>query len=274
MATNTVYVRGRGSMQNKIKSSTTNVGFIWDIDGVVVDSPHEDAWRTTAMKEPWNVSELNSEFYFTHVASIPRYEGGNNILEMKGVYERLGAKTADEKEILLDKFCTEKNNLIKALITAGEFRLFPDAITLLLEAKSMGIKQAAASASKNACDMLTRIPRARILKEMGNDFGVLTESDTLLSVFEVNACGLDLYNKADMQELAAAQLNALSGGNVKRFVVFEDAPAGIMAAKSLGYYAVGILRIGDENALLQAGADIVIRDLQTVKIEALLQPDV
>ena len=274
MVTNTVYVRGTGFMQKKIKPSTTNVGFIWDIDGVVVDSPHEEAWRITVMKEPWNVSELSSEFYFTHVASRPRYEGGNNILEMKGVYERLGARTADEKEILLDKFCTEKNNLIKDLITAGKFRLFPDAITLLLEAKSMGIKQAAASASKNACDMLTRVSRARILKEMGNDFGVLAESDTLLSVFEVNACGLDLYNKADMHELAAAQLNALSGGKVKRFVVFEDAPAGIMAAKSLGYYAVGTLRIGDENALLQAGADIVIRDLQTVKIEALLQPDV
>ena len=261
-------------MQKKIKPSTTNVGFIWDIDGVVVDSPHEDAWRITAMKEPWNVRELSSEFYFTHVASRPRYEGGHNILEMKGVYERLGAKTADEKEILLDKFCTEKNNLIKDLITSGKFRLFPDAITLLLEAKSMGIKQAAASASKNACDMLTRVSRARIVKEMGNDFGVLAKSDTLLSVFEINACGLDLYNKADMHELAAAQLNALSDGSIRRFVVFEDAPVGIMAAKSLGYYAVGILRIGDENTLLQAGSDIVVRDLQTVKIEVLLQPNV
>lgn len=270
MATNTVYVRGRGSMQKKIKPLTTNVGFIWDIDGVVVDSPHEEAWRITAMKEPWNVSELRSEFYFTHVASRPRYEGGQNILEMTGVYERLGAKTADEKEILLDKFCTKKNNLIKDLITAGKFRLFPDAITLLLEAKSMGIKQAAASASKNACDMLTRVSRARIVKEMGSDFGVLAESDTLLSVFEVNACGLDLHNKADMHELAAAQLNALSGGNVKRFVVFEDAPAGIMAAKSLGYYAVGILRIGHEDALRQAGADIIVRDLRMLKIEELL----
>ncbi|MFC1861999.1 HAD family hydrolase [Chloroflexota bacterium] len=257
-------------MQKKIKPSITNVGFIWDIDGVVVDSPHEDAWRITAIKEPWNVSELSSEFYFTHVASRPRYEGGQNILEMKGVYERLGAKTADEKDILLDKFCTEKNNLIKDLITAGEFRLFPDAITLLLEAKSMGIKQAAASASKNACDMLTRVSRARIVEEMGNDFGVLAESDTLLSVFEINACGLDLNNKADMQELAAAQLNTLFGGSVKRFVVFEDAPAGILAAKSLGYYAVGVLRIGHEDALYQAGAAIIVRDLKTLKIEELL----
>ena len=257
-------------MQKKIKPLTTNVGFIWDIDGVVVDSPHEDAWHITAMKEPWNVSELSSEFYFTHVASRPRYEGGHNILEMKGVYERLGAKTADDKEILLDKFCTEKNNLIKDLITAGKFRLFPDAITLLLEAKSMGIKQAAASASKNASDMLTRVSRARIVEEMGNDFGVLAESDTLLSVFEINACGLDLYNKADMQELGAAQLNTLSGGSIKSFVVFEDAPAGILAAKSLGYYAVGVLRIGHEDALCQAGADIIVRDLKTLKIEELL----
>ena len=248
----------------------TKVGFIWDIDGVVVDSPHEDAWRITAIKEPWNVSELSSDFYFAHVASRPRYEGGHNILEMKGVYKRLGATTAEEKEILLEKFCTEKNTRIRDLIESGKFRLFPDAVIMLLKAKSLGIKQAAVSASKNACDMLTRVSKAHILKEVGDDLGLLAEGDTLLSVFEINACGLDLSNKADMQELAAAQLNTLSGGNIKGFVVFEDAPSGIMAAKSVGYYAVGVLRIGHEDALHQAGADIVVRDLRTLKIEEFL----
>ena len=65
-----------------------------------------------------------------------------------------------------------------------------------------------------------------------------------------------------------------SGGIKKGDVLAVAQVAGIMAAKSLGYYAVGILRIGDEDTLRQAGSDIVIRDLQTVKIEALLQLDV
>ncbi len=257
-------------MRVNSKSLLTKVGFLWDIDGVIADSPHENAWRVTAMKEPWKVSELSSDFYFAHVASRPRYEGGHNILEMKGVYQRLGAKTAMDKKILLENYCSEKNKLIRELIEAGSFGLFPDAISLLLKAKSMGIKQAAVSASKNAVDMLTRISRERILKEMGDDLGLMVKGDPLLSVFEINACGLNLPTKADMQEFAAKQLKNLSNSNIERFVVFEDAPSGIIAAKSVGYYAVGILRIGDEDALYQAGADIVVNDLRTIKIDDLL----
>ena len=257
-------------MRVESKSLVTKVGFLWDIDGVIADSPHENAWRVTAMKDPWNVGELSSDFYFAHVASRPRYEGGHNILEMKGVYKRLGAKTAADKEVLLEKYCSEKNNLIRDLIEAGKFGLFPDAISLLFKAKSMGIKQAAVSASKNAGGMLTRISKERIVKEVGDDLGLMAKGGPLLSVFEINACGLNLPTKADMQELAAKQLYTLSNSCIERFIVFEDAPSGIIAAKSIGYYAIGILRIGHEDALYQAGADIVVNDLKTIKIEDLL----
>ena len=64
--------------------------------------------------------------------------------------------------------------------------------------------------------------------------------------------------------------NNLSNSGIERFVVVEDAPSGIIAAKSVGYYAVGILRIGHEDALYQAGADVVVKDLRTIKIEGLL----
>jgi len=247
-----------------------DVGFIWDIDGIVVDSPHEEAWRVTAMKEPWNIKDLSSDFYFTHVASRARYEGGNNILQLNGVYERLGAVTEEEKARLLEKYCSEKNALIRELIGAGKFKLFDDAIPLLLKAKSIGIRQAAASASKNAKGMLLRVSRERIVDEMGDDFGVLNEEDSLYSIFDVDACGLDVGGKEAMQKFAAERLNALPQEKIRKFVVFEDAPSGIEAANSLGYYAVGVLRIGEESALHQAGADIVVPDLSMVKIEDLL----
>ncbi len=247
-----------------------DVGFIWDIDGIVVDSPHEEAWRVTAMKAPWNIEQLSSDFYFTHVASRPRYEGGNNILRLYGVYERLGAVTEEEKARLLEKYCSEKNALIRELIGAGKFKLFGDAIPLLLKAKSIGIRQAAVSASKNAKGMLLRVSTERIVDEMGGDFGVLNEKDSLYSVFDVDACGLDVDGKEAMLRFAAERLNALSQKKIRKFVVFEDAPSGIEAAKSLGYYAVGVLRIGEESALRQAGADIVVPDLRVVKLEDLL----
>lgn len=258
-------------MPRKVDVLANKVGFIWDIDGVVVDSPHEDAWRITARKEPWCLSELSSDFYFHYVASRPRYVGGHNILQLKGLYKRLGASTEEEKEALLEKFCAEKQKLIIDLIKTGQFKLYADAITLLLSAKSKGIKQAAASASKNACDMLSRVPRTLIVEEVGEDFGILAENDTLLSVFELDACGLDLGSKRNIVKFAAERLNTLGDRNIERFVVFEDAPSGIEAAKSLGYYAIGVLRIGHEDVLYRVGANMVVNDLKMVKIEELLR---
>ncbi len=249
----------------------SRVGFIWDIDGVVVDSPHEEAWRVVATREPWSVDELSSEFYFTHVASRPRYEGGDNILRLKGVYDRLGVKGDMERRAILERFCTEKNELIRELIRKGEFKLFADAVIQLLRAKRAGILQAAASASKNVRDMLVRTSRDRILREVGDDSGVLREDDTLYSVFDVDVCGMDLGGKVEIQRFAAERLNELAGGRLRKFVVFEDAPSGVRAAKSLGYRAVGVLRIGKEEELRGAGADLVVTDLREVGVEELVR---
>jgi len=249
----------------------TSVGFIWDIDGVVIDSPHEEAWRITAMKEPWDAGGLSSDFYFTHVASRPRYEGAHNILELLGIYQRLGATTEEEKRELLERYATQKDTLIKDLIERGEFKLFTDAVGLLLEARRAGVLQAAASASKNAARMLRNVPRSRVVRELGDDFGVLGEGDTLYSIFDLDACGIDVGGKEDILRFAAEGLTSVSEGQIERFVVFEDAPSGLEAAKSLGYHAVGILRIGELKALEETGAEIVTEDLNTIRVEDVLE---
>jgi len=240
------------------------VAYIWDIDGVVVDSPHEDAWCITAAKEPYLVKTMDSDFYFNYVASRPRYEGGNNILELNNVYERLGTKTEEQKKVVLEKYCSEKNRLIRDLIETGKFKLFPDAVLTLWEAKSKGIPQAAASASKNAGDMLIRVTRDRLINELGPVFNAMDKDDTLYTMFNVDVCGTDLEDKKSILEFASTRIKELLPGKKLRFVVFEDASSGIEAAKALGFDAVGVWRIGQEEALRRAGADIVTRDLRTI----------
>lgn len=249
----------------------SDVGFIWDIDGVVIDSPQEEAWRTTLKKEPWSVEKLSSDFYFTHVASRPRHEGAHNILQLKGIYERLGAITEEEKRELAERYAGEKDALIQDLMGRGEFRLFADAVWLLLQARGRGVRQAAASASKNASRMLKNTPRSRVVDEVGDDFGTLSDGDTLYSLFDVDACGIDVAGKAEILRLAAGRLVAVSGGRITSFVVFEDAPSGLEAARSLGYCGVGVLRIGAREALEQAGAEIVTEDLRSISVEELLE---
>jgi beta-phosphoglucomutase len=246
------------------------VGFIWDIDGVIIDSPHEESWRQTVMREPWNADGLTSDFYFTHVASRPRHEGAQNILEFLGIYESLGATSEEEKMPLMRRYAEEKDALIKDLIQRGEFKLFTDAVGLLLRAKSAGIPQAAASASKNASTMLKKVTRSRVLKELGNDFGVMSDQDTLYTVFDFDACGVDLSGKEEILSYAAEGLTNVYRANIDTFFVFEDAASGMRAAQALGFRAVGVYRIGDRKALEEAGASLVTDDLREVRVEDLL----
>jgi len=245
------------------------VGFIWDIDGVVMDSPHEEAWRTIAQKPEWGVEKFNSRFYLTDVASHPRYEGGDIILTKKGVYDRLGAKTEKEKKEVLEKFCMQKNGLIKNLIQKGQFVTFYSSVDLILEAKIKGVKQAAASASKNAVSMLRKINLKDIPKFSASRYRSLLGTGNLYSLFDIDACGLDLGGKKESIKFASQKLRQMSQDRIKSYIVFEDAPAGIRAAKDCGMFSVGIVRIGTKEDLWKAGADLVVNDLRELPYKEL-----
>jgi beta-phosphoglucomutase len=66
--------------------------------------------------------------------------------------------------------------------------------------------------------------------------------------------------------LAAAQEAGLP---TEECFVVEDAVNGIQAAKAGNMQALGIARADDEEALAEAGADLVVTSLDRVSIEAL-----
>src|ERR1700749_2266732 len=53
---------------------------IFDVDGVLVASPHEHAWRE-ALSGFADHTRFTTEFYQTHVAGKPRLEGARSALE-------------------------------------------------------------------------------------------------------------------------------------------------------------------------------------------------
>jgi beta-phosphoglucomutase len=222
---------------------------IFDVDGVLVDSPHEQAWReafTNMLRGEWRdlllaqhyqPADYSTDMYQAHVAGKPRIEGATAALAYFGVPDPLGERALRYGEV--------KQRMLLELVERGEFRAFDDALRLVQRYKAAGLRLAVASSSKNAGLFLRRV---RI------------DDTTLDEWFDVDVCGREFpRGKPDPAIFlaAAAELRLPP----QECLVVEDAPAGIMAAKAGGMYAIGIARLDDEQLLRDAGADEVVTNL-------------
>jgi beta-phosphoglucomutase-like phosphatase (HAD superfamily) len=214
---------------------------IFDVDGVLVASPHERAWRE-ALAGFADQSRFTTEFYQANVAGKPRLDGARATLE------RLGAPGAAARA---PEYAANKQALIDRLIAAGSFKAFPDAVRVAVALRSAGLKLALASSSKNVGAMLRRL--------------ALPDGGTLLSIFDADLSGRDVpYGKPDpaIFLLAAEALDIPPA----QCLVVEDAPAGVQAARAGGMAALGIARLGDAALLRAAGADLVVTSLDQLDV--------
>jgi beta-phosphoglucomutase-like phosphatase (HAD superfamily) len=107
-------------------------GAISDVDGVLVTSPHEQAWRE-ALAGYADPARFTTEFYQTHVAGKPLLDGGRATLEGLGVAE--AAARAPEY--------AKKNQALVDLLAAKALKV-PPAQCLVVEDAPAGIAAARA----------------------------------------------------------------------------------------------------------------------------------
>jgi beta-phosphoglucomutase len=247
------------------------LGGIFDVDGVLVDSPHELAWRESLqelMEHEWRdisaqtsytPERFTSEVYQEVMAGMPRLSGARAALEYFGVPD--AARRAEE-------YAARKQVRVVELIEAGKFTAFPDALRFLLAVKDAGIRVASASSSKNAKLFLKQIRLDTFAAAQGLAYGFVRSGLTLLDVFDADVTGRDFpRGKPDpMIFLAAAAELGLASGAC--FVV-EDASSGVRAAKAGRMSALGVARLHDEALLADAGADLVVTTLDDVDVSGL-----
>lgn len=217
---------------------------IFDVDGVLVASPHEQAWRE-ALADYADPSRFTTDFYQANVAGKPRFAGARATLEGLGVSQAATRAVG---------YATKKQALIDHLIEAGEFESFPDAVRLAVALRAAGLRLGLASSSKNVEPMLRRLP--------------VPGGGTLLSIFDANLSGVDVpRGKPDpaLFLLAARALNVPPA----QCLVVEDAPAGIEAARAGGMASLGIARLDDEALLRAAKADLVVTSLDYIDVVAI-----
>jgi len=195
---------------------------LFDLDGVIVDTArfHYLAWRELARELGFDFTEQQNEAL-----------KGVSRMESLAIVLRAGGIEADEATKL--RYAAEKNERYLAWCRTMTPRdVLPGVLDFLKEIKAAGIKTGLGSVSKNAPLILERI-------------GMTSWFDTIVDGNRIS------NGKPDPEVflLGAADLGVLPG----ECVVFEDAVAGVQAAKNAGMRVVGI---GDPEIL--TGADLWI----------------
>jgi beta-phosphoglucomutase len=206
---------------------------IFDLDGVIVDTAiyHFKAWKRLANKLDFDFTEAENE----KLKGISRIRSLELILEWGGVKK-------NEAERL--ELATLKNDWYVEMISEMKAdEILPGVREFLISIKEAGYKTALGSASKNA---------TIILKKVG-----------LLDLFDVIVDGNQVSASKPDPEVFLKGAEAL-GIEPINCVVFEDAIAGVEAAKAAGMKVVGI---GSADVL--KAADLVLAGLHEMNLEKL-----
>jgi HAD superfamily hydrolase (TIGR01509 family) len=232
-------------------------GAIFDVDGVLVDTPHERAWRDTLrnlMETEWSEirgattyapEAFTPEVYQQVISGKPRLSGARAALEYFSV---------PDPETSAEVYAERKQRMVVELIEAGEFTAFPDALRFVLALRGAGMRLAAASSSKNA---------GLVLRKVWLDAAL-----NLSDVLDADISGRDFARGKPDPEIfltAARELDL----PVEECFVAEDAVSGVSAAKAGGIAALGVARSENGDLLAAAGADLVVMSLDEVDIDAI-----
>jgi trehalose/maltose hydrolase-like predicted phosphorylase/beta-phosphoglucomutase-like phosphatase (HAD superfamily) len=246
-------------------------GAIFDVDGVLVDSPHELAWRESFRmlmegewrevgdRTSWTPERFTPAVYQQVMAGKPRMAGARAALEYFGV---------PDVDARVEGYAAAKQEQVVQLIEEGRFMAFPDALRFILTVKAIGIRVAAASSSKNAKLFLERIRLDTFAAEQRLDYDFISAGMTLAELFDADISGRDFPKGKPHPEIfltAAAELGVDPGDC---FVV-EDATSGVQAARAGRMAALGVARLDDRDLLVEAGADLVVTTLDDVSLPAL-----
>jgi trehalose/maltose hydrolase-like predicted phosphorylase/beta-phosphoglucomutase-like phosphatase (HAD superfamily) len=246
-------------------------GAIFDVDGVLVDSPHELAWRESFRslmegewrdirdQTSWTPERFTSAIYQEVMAGKPRMAGARAAMEYFGV---------PDIDARVEQYAAAKQEHVLKLIEQGRFMAFPDALRFILEVKAAGIPVAAASSSKNAKLFLERIRLDLFAAEQRIDYDFIRPGMTLAELFDADISGRDFPKGKPDPTIFLTAAQELGVDPADCFVV-EDASSGIQAAKAAGMAALGVARLDDRDLLLEAGADLVVTTLDDVSRRAL-----
>ncbi|MBU2667600.1 beta-phosphoglucomutase family hydrolase [Actinoplanes bogorensis] len=229
---------------------------LFDLDGVLTQTAlvHNAAWKQTfdAFLETWS-AQHDQEFvpfdsgadYHQYVDGRPRADGVRTFLASRHITLPEGTPDDGPDQETVNGIGNKKNLLVLQKIKEGKVQVYDGSVDYLKAVKEAGLRRAVVSASANCKDVL--------------------EAAGITDYIEVRVDGVTAREQnlpgkpaPDTFLYAAEQL----GLPPESCAVYEDALAGVAAGRAGKFgIVIGVDRVGQTQALLDNGADIVVTDL-------------
>jgi beta-phosphoglucomutase family hydrolase len=216
---------------------------LFDLDGVVTPTAeiHQRAWAE--LFAPWG---FDGSDYLSYVDGRPRYEGVSTFLASRGVELPWGDPSDPPGDDTICALGNRKDATFNAVLAREGIAPYPGTLRVMDVLDRAGIPSAIVSSSKNA---------GPVLQAAGIADRFVTVVDGLVAVEQ------HLAGKPDPATFVHAAERL--GVTPAEAAVVEDASSGVAAGRA-GDFAlvVGVDRGGNREALIAAGADIVVDDLE------------
>lgn len=229
---------------------------LFDLDGVVTRTAalHAEAWKRLfdellADRKARGGSPLPPfdavEDYRAHVDGRPREDGVRQFLASRGIVLPEGDPEDGPGRDTVHGLARRKNVHFKELLLTRGVERFASTVALAEAARRSGLRTAVVTSSRNGGAVLAAA-------------GLAEGFDLLVDGTDLARLGLRGKPAPDLFLEAARRLEV----SPARAAVFEDARAGVAAARAGGFaLVVGVDRVGQAEALREAGAHRIVADL-------------
>lgn len=210
---------------------------LFDLDGVLVDTAkyHFIAWRRLAEELGFTFTEEDNE----------RLKGVSRMASLDILLEIGGIRLEEEAKLAL---AARKNEwYVEYISRMNDSEILPGALSFLRELRESGIRVALGSASKNAMIIL-------------NNTGLTPYFDAIIDGTKTSSAKPD----PEVFLLGAQEVDAAPD----ECVVFEDAEAGIEAARRAGMRSVGIgspVQLGQANLVVSSLEGFTVHRLKELE---------
>jgi beta-phosphoglucomutase family hydrolase len=229
---------------------------LFDLDGVLTATAkvHATCWKrmfdafleqwAETSDEPFRPFDIATD-YKLYVDGRLRYDGAQAFLESRGIHLPHGNPTDPPSHETICGLGNQKDELLFSVLESEGVEVYKGGVALARHLRNQGFSTAVVSASKSCAAVL--------------------EAGGISDLFDARIDGevaerLELPGKPapDMFLKAAGLL----GVSPDRAVVVEDAISGVEAGRNGGFgLVIGVDHTGNEEALRQHGAHIVVQDL-------------